>query len=72
MDTTIRNILIDNRPCTNKPNVSTKGRTNYNTNVHLKNTDKMKRFKITPDVAILLYIAGMITLVVVLRACDLM
>ena len=72
MGTTTRNILTDNRQCTNKPNVSTKDVTNYNTNVHLKNTDKMKRFKITPDVAILLYIAGMITLVVVLRACDLM
>ena len=72
MDTTTRNILTTNRRRSNKPNVSTKVVTNFNTNVHLKNTDKMKRFKMTPDVAILLYIAGMITLVVVLRAFDLM
>ena len=32
----------------------------------------MRRFKMTPDVAILLYIASMITIVVVLRACDLL
>jgi hypothetical protein len=69
MGTTTRNILTNNRQCINKITESTKVRTNYNTNVLLRNTDdNMKRFKMTPDLGILIYIAIVITLVVILRA----
>ena len=69
MGTTTRNILTHNRKCINKLRELTRGRTNSNTNVLLKNTDdNMKRFKMTPDLGILIYIAIVITLVVILRA----
>jgi hypothetical protein len=69
MGTTTRNILTNNRQCINKLRESTRGRANYNISVPLRNTDdNMKRFKMTPDLGILIYIAIVITLVVILRA----
>jgi hypothetical protein len=69
MGTTTRNILTNNRQCINKITESTRGRANYNISVPLRNTDdNMKRFKMTPDLGILIYIAIVITLVVILRA----
>ena len=69
MGTTTRNILTNNRQCINKITESIRGRTNYNISVPLRNTDdNMKRFKMTPDLGILIYIAIVITLVVILRA----
>ena len=69
MGTTIRNILTLNRRCINKLRESIRGRANYNISVPLRNTDdNMKRFKMTPDLGILIYIAIVITLVVILRA----
>jgi hypothetical protein len=73
MGTTTRNILTHNRKCINKLRESTRGRTNSNTNVLLKNTDdNMKRFTITPNQGIILYCILMATIVLVVKGCDLM
>jgi hypothetical protein len=73
MGTTIRNILTDNRQCINKLTESTRGRANYNISVPLRNTDdNMKRITITPNQGVILYCILMVTIVLVLRGCDLM